>query len=58
MSDMSMLDDDDIDPEKLFRAGSIAISKPEQRRILEEAGKADNPRIRFIGDAAEVGGDE
>lgn len=54
MSDLSLLNDD-IDPEKLFRAGPIAISKPEQRRILEEAGKADNPRIRFIGDAAEVG---
>lgn len=45
----------DIDWETLLAPGDIAVSRPGHRRLLEEVGEADNPRVKFIGDAAKAG---
>lgn len=37
--------------------GTITCGDPSRRRLLEEVGEADNPRVQFIGAAAKVGVD-
>ena len=48
----------DVDWETVFAPGLIEIGRPAHRRLLEEVGKADEPRVVFVGDAAEVGNDD
>lgn len=38
--------------------GMITCGDPARRRLLEEVGGADNPRVRFIGAAAKTGGND
>ena len=47
----------DVAWDTLFDPGLIEIRRPAHRRLLEEVGKADDPRVVFAGDAAGSGGD-
>ena len=44
----------EIDWETMLAPGRIKVSRVEHRRLLEEVGQADDDRIIFIGDAAEM----
>lgn len=41
---------------KRFAPGKIVVSRADHRRLLEECGQADNPRIEFVSDAAAMDG--
>lgn len=45
----------EVDWDTLFEPGLIEVRRPAHRRLLEEVGKADEPRVVFEGDAAEMG---
>ena len=51
-------EDTGVNWDALFAPGLIEIARPAHRRLLEEAGKADESRVVFVGDAAEVGSDD
>ena len=48
--------DEDVDWDKLYTPGDIKVGDPERRRMIEELGVDDNPRVRFFDDAAKMGG--
>lgn len=48
----------DVPWDTLFNPGLIEIGRPEHRRLLEDVGKADDPRVVFAGDAAKGDDDE
>lgn len=48
----------EIDWDTLLNPGLIEVRRPAHRRLLEEVGKADEPRVVFEGDAAAMGSPE
>ena len=43
---------------RIWTPGKIVVSSRKHRRLIEETDNADNPRIEFVGEAAESGADD
>lgn len=53
-----LLNDDEVHWGKVYNPGKITVSDPSHRRLIEETGNADNPRVEFVGDAAKLDTDD